>query len=113
MRVKAKRHRPSFCVTALRRGQWYDGCMSTLSIPRREPAGTTDLGDILRRHRQALGLSQRLLARQSGLDPSTVRNVENGSRSIGPVAIAKLGKILGIDFISEMMTYFGGDDGED
>ncbi len=60
------RHEPGFrYLSAIIRFLDYD--------PR--PQGKT-LGERLRRTRQTLGLSQKELARDLGIDPSTVRNIE-------------------------------------
>ena len=61
--------------------------------PRREAVG---VGIRIREYRKALGLSQRELADQCGLDGSAVSRIESGSRCPEPETLAALSTALGL-----------------
>ena len=58
---------------------------------------STQLGELVRTHRQALGLTQRLLAQKLGIEASHVAFIETGRRKPSLKLIARLADILGID----------------
>jgi transcriptional regulator with XRE-family HTH domain len=68
--------------------------------------GSPELGEILRRARTEVGISQNALARIAGLHQSTVHKIEAGSRGLGAVTIAKITPHVGPRFRTEVMNYY-------
>lgn len=68
------------------------------------------LRSIVRHHRLAAGLTQEQLAQKSGLSYGYLGKLESGSRSLGPRALGKLGRILGDGFVREVLDVVSDDD---
>jgi transcriptional regulator with XRE-family HTH domain len=58
---------------------------------------TNKLGEYLKTRREALGLTQRELAHQSGVEASHVAFIESGRRKPSLKLIARMADVLGID----------------
>jgi transcriptional regulator with XRE-family HTH domain len=58
---------------------------------------TDQLGDVLRRYREGLGLTQRSLAQKLGVEASHIAFIETGRRKPSLKLIAPLADILGLD----------------
>lgn len=58
---------------------------------------TAALGDRIREHRQALGISQEALAERAGLHWTFVGQVERGRRNLNLHNLLKLAQALGIN----------------
>lgn len=67
-------------VSALR----YTACMETAQDTPH------DFGELLRRKREAAGLSQSALARRAGIDRATIRNIEQGVTDAAPGTLRRL-----------------------
>jgi transcriptional regulator with XRE-family HTH domain len=61
------------------------------------------LGQRVARRREALAISQRELARRSGLHWSYIATIETGKRNIGVVNAARLATALGYDDVGQLM----------
>jgi len=57
------------------------------------------LGDKVRTHREAAGITLRELGRQAGVSPSFVCDLEAGRRHPGPANLKKIAKVLGVAFV--------------
>lgn len=64
-------------------------------MPQRDPL-LLKLGQSLKRHREAAGLSQEQLAEAADIDRTYVSDIERGNRNPGIKNIARLAKALGI-----------------
>jgi transcriptional regulator with XRE-family HTH domain len=64
-------------------------------MPKRDPL-LLKLGQSLKRHREAAGLSQEQLADAADIDRTYVSDIERGNRNPGIKNIARLAKALGI-----------------
>lgn len=62
------------------------------------------VGQILRRYRSEAGLTQWDLSVLAALSQSYVQRLEAGKRSIGPRALARIGRVLGQDFVMEVLA---------
>jgi transcriptional regulator with XRE-family HTH domain len=60
--------------------------------------GTHELGDYIRRHREAAGLTLEQLGKRTGVNKSSVHRWENATRTPGAADLARLSRGLGIDF---------------
>jgi len=56
----------------------------------------TELGEVIRRHRLAAGLSQEQLAERSGLHWTYISQVERGRRNVSVGALRRIGAALGV-----------------
>lgn len=56
------------------------------------------LGDKVRAHREAAGITLRELGRQAGVSPSFVCDLEAGRRHPGPANLRKIAKVLGLPY---------------
>src|SRR5215472_18705386 len=54
-------------------------------------------GDTVKRHREALGLTQRTLAEKLDVEPSHVAFIESGRRKPSLKLLARLADVLGLD----------------
>ena len=54
-------------------------------------------GDTIKRHREALGLTQRSLAQKLGVEPSHVAFIESGRRKPSLKLLARFADVLGLD----------------
>lgn len=66
----------------------------------------TRLGDLIRTQREQQGLSAAALARQAGLDASTVRAIEAGDVDPQLSTLKKIAEALGHD-LSDFLRYAG------
>src|SRR5215472_13670924 len=64
---------------------------------RRHMRKSNPLGETVRRHREALGLTQRTLAQKLGVEPSHVAFIESGRRKPSLKLVARLADMLGVD----------------
>jgi transcriptional regulator with XRE-family HTH domain len=58
---------------------------------------SNQLGETIRRHREALGLTQRSLAQKLGVEASHVAFIETGRRKPSLKLVARLADVLGLD----------------
>jgi transcriptional regulator with XRE-family HTH domain len=58
---------------------------------------TNELGELVKRRREGLGLTQRSLAQKLGVEPSHVAFIESGRRKPSLKLIARMADILGVD----------------
>jgi transcriptional regulator with XRE-family HTH domain len=58
---------------------------------------SNQLGETIRRHREALGLTQRSLAQKLGVEASHVAFIESGRRKPSLKLVARLADVLGLD----------------
>jgi transcriptional regulator with XRE-family HTH domain len=58
---------------------------------------SSQLGETIRRHREALGLTQRSLAQKLGVEASHVAFIESGRRKPSLKLVARLADVLGLD----------------
>jgi DNA-binding XRE family transcriptional regulator len=61
-----------------------------------------NIAAILKKHRMAIGLTQRELARQAGVHPTTVGKIENAERGMSLVTFSKIGLV----FLGHGNAYF-------
>lgn len=54
-------------------------------------------GELLKRFRREKALSQRDLARETGISPDTIGQLERGHRQARPSTIRKLAQVLGTE----------------
>jgi DNA-binding XRE family transcriptional regulator len=74
-----------------------------LDMPRRRQLlDASDLGEIIRMHRERLGIAQLELAAMAGIDPGNLSKIERGSRRSHLDTYLKLCAILGIDLFAEV-----------
>ena len=58
------------------------------------PAGTTRLGEMLLRYRKSRGVTQKELAKQIGIDPTTLSRLERKQGGCLPSVLEKVGAFL-------------------
>jgi len=73
--------------------------------PNRTPIARA-LAVILRRHREALGLSQEAVAGQAGLSANYIGNVERGEHEVSLSALHQIAGVLGKS-LSELLAEAG------
>ncbi|WP_323042531.1 helix-turn-helix transcriptional regulator [Gemmobacter sp.] len=72
-------------------------------IPRRRQLlDASDLGKMIRLHRERLGIAQLELASMAGIDPGNLSKIERGSRRSHLDTYLRLCGILGIDIFAEV-----------
>jgi len=69
-------------------------------MPKRDPV-LAALGQSVRHHREARGLTQETLAERANLDPSYISGIERGLRNPGIKNVVRLAKALGLS-VSEL-----------
>lgn len=68
-------------------------------------AGVTGAGEVVRRHRQRVRLSQGALAARAGLSIHTIHSIERGRRGMGPLVERRLGTLLGTPFLRDVRRH--------
>lgn len=68
---------------------------------RRQLLDASDLGEMIRLHRERLGIAQLELASMAGIDPGNLSKIERGNRRSHLDTYLKLCGILGIDLFAE------------
>jgi transcriptional regulator with XRE-family HTH domain len=61
------------------------------------------LGQRVSARREALGISQRELARRAGLHPSYVATIETGRRNVSAFNLARLARALDYEDVGQLM----------
>jgi transcriptional regulator with XRE-family HTH domain len=68
--------------------------------------GNYELGDYIKRHRMAAGLTMEQLAERAGVFRSSIHRWETGKRTPGAADLARLARALGVDF-EDLFTLAG------
>ncbi len=71
---------------------------------RRQLLNASDLGEVIRSHRERLGIAQHELASMAGIDAGNLSKIERGSRRSHLDTYLRLCAILGIDLFAEPRT---------
>lgn len=71
------------------------------SLRRRQLLDASDLGDVIRSHRERMGIAQHELASMAGIDAGNLSKIERGSRRSHFDTYLMLCAILGIDLFAE------------
>lgn len=68
---------------------------------RRQLLDASDLGDVIRSHRERMGIAQHELASMAGIDAGNLSKIERGTRRSHLDTYLRLCAILGIDLFAE------------
>lgn len=89
-------------------GYWMNAGEAVFGGRKEQAGGKHDLGSRIKAHRTGRGLSQTGLAKQVGVTPSTISQVESGQIYPSIPALLKISELLSVD----MATFFSANEGE-